>query len=85
MFRWFGARIGMRPLYDIRSVDVINISPADVIVLKSEKPLTSEAAAFVKDELKKVFGQSREVIVLDEGIRLSIISHREPKDAAHSE
>lgn len=60
--------------YDLRKISRIEIADDDVLVVHCERNLSAETAQNLQDSLTKIFGNAREVLVLDKGVTLTVVS-----------
>jgi hypothetical protein len=69
-------QLNITPVFDcdeVPKVSVINVKPGDVIVVSSERALNSETHGKIAEWLQKFFGSEQKVIVVDGGLKLSVM------------
>lgn len=55
----------------MKRIEVVEIGESDVLVLETERKLSREACAQLKDSVKRAIGDAK-VLVLSDGFRLAI-------------
>lgn len=63
-----------KPSIEVRDLSKVRLEKEDILVIHCNHRISSDVADEIQKSVKSVFGSSREVIVLDEGLRLSVIS-----------
>lgn len=71
--------------FQLLQLQAVRIQPGDVVVVKSERPLSAEQGMRVKQYLQQCSAfETHEIIVLDAGLSLSVVRpdrSKEPKQA----
>jgi len=59
--------------FKIEEVRAAQLNENDVIVLELEGVLSQAAHARIKEQMRAIFGESRKVVILEEGVELSVL------------